>query len=250
METVADTTQSSSSSDNGSKSSVVVNPSVPLSWDEMIRQAASAMKEAASLGQKRQIVRILLPRDSASGDFGIYLESNAAADSSTLRDRASLSLVPPDESWQGGIMQLYRAAAPTARQILQKLTMDKQGGVPPRIVEDRSVDESGVDGVSFFQTDDGQVSCWLQPLQENVDAILEGVEKDAGMANKITVLINPQWRLVDDALDTASRTDGFLGGLASFLGGKGGALKRLQQDAGFVPVYTLEGCTNVRWKHG
>lgn len=147
-------------------------------------------------------------------------------------------------------MQLYRAAAPTAKQIIQTLTMNKQGGVPPRIREDRSVDESGVDGVSFLQTDDGLVSCWLQPLQENVDAILQSItakqQQQADTTttannNKITVLMNPQWRLVDDALDSASKKDGFWGGVASFLGGKGGALKRLQQEAGFVPVYTLEG---------
>ena len=231
LETVTETDKAIGSS----KSRVKL--SVPLTWDEMIRQASSAMKEAASQGQTRQIVRLLLPRDSASGDLGVYLEGGSDINNDVDR---RLVLVPPDESWQGGIMQLYRAAAPTVQNIISKLTIDKEGGVPPRIAEDRSVDESGVDGVSFFQTDDGQVKCWLQPMQDNVDDILDMSKATGDYENKIVTLVNPQWRLVDDALDTASKTDGFWGGFASFLGGKGGALRRLQ-DEGFVPVYTLEG---------
>ena len=111
-------------------------------------------------------------------------------------------------------------------------------GLPSRVTEDRSVDESGVDGVGLFATEDKKVTCWLQPTQENID----GMEKSASTAGEddVVVLLNPQWRLVDDALDTYSKGEGFLGGLANFLGGKGGALKRLK-DAGFAPVYTLEG---------
>ena len=203
--------------------------SVPLSLEEMVRQASSAVKEAAAIGQTKQIVRLLLPRDSGSGDFGRYLEGNAV-------DATEMSLVPPDESWQGGIMQLYRAAAPMTEMIMRELSSD--AGLPSRIKEDRSVDESGVDGVSLFRTEDGKSTFWLQPTQENIG----GMEESAAKANQdeLVVLVNPQWRLVDDALDSASKNEGFLGGLANFLGGKGGALKRLK-DAGFVPVYTLEG---------
>lgn len=205
--------------------------SVPLSLDEMVRQASSAVKKAATAGQTKQIVRLLLPRDSGSGDFGRYLEGDPSIDA------AEISLVPPDESWQGGIMQLYRAAAPMTEMVVREITASSSG-LPSRVKEDRSVDESGVDGVGLFQTEDGKVSCWLQPTQENTD----GVEASAAKAGEedIVLLLNPQWRLVDDALDSASQKEGFLGGLANFLGGKGGALKRLK-DAGFVPVYTLEG---------
>ena len=133
-------------------------------------------------------------------------------------------------------MQLYRAAAPMTEKLLREVTSDS--GLPPRVKEDRSVDESGVDGVGLFQTEDGKVSCWLQPTQENIDAMEISASKASD--NDIIVLINPQWRLVDDALDSASQKEGFLGSLANFLGGKGGALKRLK-DAGFVPVYSLEG---------
>jgi hypothetical protein len=195
----------------------------------MIRQASSAVKEAAADGTTKQIVRLLLPRDSGAGDFGRYLEGGSV-------DAKEVSLVPPDESWQGGIMQLYRAAAPMTEMLIRGMT--SESGLPPRVNEDRSVDESGVDGVSLFTTEDGKVACWLQPTQENIDE-MEASASKAGEGD-LVVLVNPQWRLVDDALDTASKSEGFLGGLANFLGGKGGALKRLK-DAGFAPVYTLEG---------
>ena len=203
--------------------------SVPLSLEEMVRQAASAVKEAAAGGQSKQIVRLLLPRDSGSGDFGRYLEGSSV-------DATEISLVPPDESWQGGIMQLYRAAAPMTEMVMREITA--ASGLPSRVQEDRSVDESGVDGVGLFQTEDKKVTFWLQPTQENIDAMEESASKAGD--DDVVVLLNPQWRLVDDALDSVSKNEGFLGGLANFLGGKGGALKRLK-DAGFTPVYTLEG---------
>ena len=42
------------------------------------------------------------------------------------------------------------------------------------------------------------------------------------------------------ALDSASRSEGVLGNLASFLGGKGNSLRRLEA-LGFEPTLTLEG---------
>jgi hypothetical protein len=114
-------------------------------------------------------------------------------------------------------------------------------GIPPRIQEDRSVDESGVDGVGLWVTQNSSpeddVSCFLQPTQETIDTV-ETISKQAG--KRLVLLLNPQWRFADDALDAASRNDSFLGNLASFLGGKGNSLKRLD-DLGFENVFTLEG---------
>ena len=114
-------------------------------------------------------------------------------------------------------------------------------GIPPRIQEDRSVDESGVDGVGLWVTQNSSprddVSCFLQPTQETIDAV-EAISKQAD--KRLVLLLNPQWRFADDALDAASRGEGFLGAFASFLGGKGNSLKRLD-DMGFVNVFTLEG---------
>ena len=210
--------------------------SVPLSLDEMIRQAVSAMKDAANAGTKRQIVRILLPRDAANADFGKFMES----ESSEAGNVNDVVLVPPDESWQGGIMQLYRSAAPTAQDMVQRLSVSEAGLTVERVTEDRSVDESGVDGVGWLHT--SQVSCYVQPTQELVnDVILQESElANNDKKNLTTILLNPQWRQVDDALDTASAGTGFLSGLANFLGGKGGTLQRLK-ESGFTPVYSLEG---------
>jgi Domain of unknown function (DUF1995) len=224
---------------------------VPLSWDEMIRQVASAIIDAtqqvrgeagssdAGPASTRLIARVLLPRDAASGDFGRALESDPASSGPSDYDGREFVLTPIDESWQGGIMQLYRSAAPTASALLRRLmAASNDGGLPSRIVEDRSVDESGVDGVGLFTTSDGKYSVWVQPTQENVDEICARSSKqDKG---QVQVLLNPQWRLVDDALDVASKGTGMLAGLANFLGGKGRS-QQLLAEAGFVPVYTLEG---------
>jgi hypothetical protein len=213
---------------------------VPLSWDEMIRQVSSAVLDATrsdGAGENgrraatRLVARVLLPRDAASGELG------RAVENSGLGSNAVLS--PIDESWQGGIMQLYRSAAPTASALLRRLASATAGaGVPPRVAEDRSVDESGVDGVGLFTTSDSKYCVWVQPTQENVDEIcLRAARAPEG---QVHLLLNPQWRLVDDALDVASMGTGPLAGLANFLGGKGRSLQKLD-DAEFVPVYTLEG---------
>lgn len=150
-------------------------------------------------------------------------------------------LAPPDETWQGGSPQLYRALAPTCREILRRIS-GEIGGVPPRIVEDRnSVDESGVDGIGILMTQSklpsDDICAFVQPSQETIDAV-DTLSEQAG--NRLVVLMNPQWRNVDDALDVASKKGGVFGGLASFLGGKGVSLQRLD-EMGFDNAYTIEG---------
>ena len=125
-----------------------------------------------------------------------------------------------------------------------RYTRNAAGGVVPRLQEDRSFDESGVDGVGLWLTQgttaSEDVSVFVQPNQESVDGI-ESISKQAG-PNRLVALINPQWRIVDDALDVASRkTDSVFGKFASFLGGKGNSLRRLEEEMGFENVYVLEG---------
>ena len=236
---------------------------IPYSFDEMVRQASTAMRDAYDAGITRQILRVLLPRDPTSGNLGRYFESEAATGSGGDLDVSTgqdLILVPPDETWQGGIMQLYRACAPTAQRILRQVFRDN-GGVPPRIFEDRTVDESGVDGIGRLWIRTGtttqsqeyqdDVHCFVQPSQETISSIESTVlqqeqqkkqdqDQTIGNGRRLVALVNPQWRTVDDALDAASRQDTMFGALASFLGGKGNSLKRLD-DMGFENVYTLEG---------
>ena len=95
------------------KSSPNSKLSIPISFDEMVKDVARTMDQAQEAGITRQIVRILLPRDPTSGQLGQYFEDDAQIDTQNL------VLVPPDETWQGGIMQLYRAAAPTCTEILR-----------------------------------------------------------------------------------------------------------------------------------
>ena len=255
---------------------------IPLSYNEMISQTSLAMTDALTAGKSRQIVRILLPRDSNNDNFGIFQEAEVAeslqsSNSNALNIADTTKLVPTDESWQGGIMQLYRAASPTTRDILKSLSPTmKETGVPPKIVEDRTIDESGVDGVGLMYTQIGKsggdevkgegedggeggmfggafgfgqsvtlptlsnddMCVFVQPNQEVVDSI-ETLSESAG-SSPLIALVNPQWRDVDDALDSASKNDNVFGAFASFLGGKGSSLRRL--DAlGYEVIYTLEG---------
>ena len=71
---------------------------------------------------------------------------------------------------------------------------------------------------------------------------MEGIDALSAKAPppSLIALLNPQWRDVDDALDAASKADGVFGSLASFLGGKGSAFRRLK-ELGYVPTCTLEG---------
>ena len=117
------------------------------------------------------------------------------------------------------------------------------GGVPPTILEDRSIDTSEVDGVGIFQSQvpnnpSKDICCFVQPLQETM-GVIESICDQAGK-DRLVLLLNPQWRTIDDALDTVSKQGGFMGSVANFLGGKGNSLKRLD-ELGFRSVYTIEG---------
>ena len=208
---------------------------MPLTFEEMIKLASSAVSDAYEQGITRQMVRVLLPRDPASGDLGVQYENDAVVSG---RNQDNMVLVPPDESWQGGSPQLYRACAPTAQEIIRRVSKDV-GGV--RLFEDRRVDESGVDGIGLWmsqsQNPADDISCFVQPSQETIGAI-EDISGQAG--DRLVMLVNPQWRNVDDALDAASKKGRILGGFASFLGGKGASLKKLE-ELGFKDSFVIEG---------
>lgn len=118
--------------------------------------------------------------------------------------------------------------------------------MPPRIQEDRSIDESGVDGVSVLRCDnnnDQTISCFIQPSQETVEDFVDAQAQKPGLV----VLLNPQWRVTDDWFDGVSKTDdGWFGKVAGFLGGKGNTLRRLA-ELDFESVYNLEGYVCRGW---
>lgn len=194
---------------------------VPLTYNEMVSQVADTMAMASEEGFKRQIVRILLPRDASSGKLGEMYEPQA--ETSTRAKAQEMKLVPTDESWQGGIMQLLRACTPTLTDIMTELSPTyRTTGVPPSILEDRSIDESGVDGVSILYTSmgsgantkqssdgggffggflgdfsppslsDDDVCVFVQPTQE----IIESVSSISSTSNDALIaLVNPQVRI-------------------------------------------------------
>ncbi len=64
-------------------------PGVPKNEGDMVAAACKAIQRAMQDGKTRQKIRLLLPRDGA--------------------------LLPTDEDWPGGIMQLYAACSPLTR---------------------------------------------------------------------------------------------------------------------------------------
>lgn len=92
---------------------ITANLRIPLSFEEMVNQASSAMEDAYRQGKTRQIVRVLLPRSASNDQLLQYYEDDVQDGS------VETVLVPTDETWQGGIMQLYRAASYTCQAMLR-----------------------------------------------------------------------------------------------------------------------------------
>ena len=108
--------------------------------------------------------------------------------------------------------------------------------------EVKGEDEGGFGGlfgesVKLPTLSENDMCVFVQPNQEVVDTIETLSPQNS---NPLIALINPQWRNVDDALDSASKNDNVFGAFASFLGGKGNSLKRLD-SLGYQNTYTLEG---------
>jgi len=179
----------------------------------MLSQASAAVLRAQASGVNRGTLRLFLPR----GDDG--------------------ALYPPDESWQGGIMQLFLACSPLVRDLLRRLSSEV-AGVPPTLSEQR-LDESGVDGESvwFAQSKEPRddAVALVQPSAERL-ATIRKLGQDAG--ERLLLLVNPQWKERDDPLDALSRKGGFLGALGNFMGGKA-ALEEELKASNFVDLYTL-----------
>jgi len=185
--------------------------SPPRDREEMLAQAAEAVARARVDGITRGVLRLLLPRGNA--------------------------IVPPDESWEGGIMQLFSVCSPLVKDLLRKISVST-AGVPPSLREQR-LDASGVDGESVWMAQSSKPSedgvAFVQPSAEVLDSI-EQVCANAG--ERPVLMVNPQWREGDDPLDALSRQGGLVGALGCFLGGKAATERRLA-ELGFRPVYTL-----------
>lgn len=189
----------------------VVTP--PGSKAVMLQQAIGCVRRAREAGENRLTLRCFLPRGEAD------------------------ELTPPDESWQGGIMQLFAAASPLTRELLS-LMSSSVAGVPPKLSEQR-LDVSGVDGESLWLAQSSQpeddAMGFVQPSTEQLKQIDAAC---ASAGSRPVLLVNPQWKERDDPLDALSRKSGLLGSLGNFLGGKAATEERLA-TLGFRDVYTL-----------
>lgn len=181
----------------------------------MLDQAAKAILRARESGSNRFTLRLFLPKND--DDSNLY---------------------PPDESWEGGIMQLYAACTPMVRDVLRRISSEI-AGVPPSLKEQR-IDPSGVDGeaVWFAQSTEPKNDAVgiVQPTPERMPTIRE-LNENCGPTRPL-LMVNPQWKERDDPFDALSRKGGFLGALGSVLGGKV-AMEEELVTMGFVDVYTL-----------
>ena len=183
---------------------------IPLTYDEMIKQVSLCMSDAYEQGITRQIVRILLPRDASNDQLGQYFENEVETNDRT----SDVKLVPNDESWQGGIMQLYRSASPTTKDILRSLCKTSATtGVPPTIIEDRSIDESGVDGIGLLYTQSGSSgSSSDDTTQDNnsdggFNFFGESVKLPTLSDNDMCIFVQPSQEVCDVIDDLSSKTD-------------------------------------------
>merc|ERR1719353_2001110 len=155
----------------------------PGDRETMLQQAAGAVQRAQADGITRGILRLFLPRDG--------------------------ELSPPDESWTGGIMELYRAASPLTRELLRRLS-SSIAGVPPALNEQR-LDASGVDSESVWMAQsskpENDAVGFVQPSQE-----------------------------IFDQVASLTRQAGILGALGGMLGGKRPLLEQLEQLS-FLDLY-------------
>ena len=187
-------------------------PKCPLNAEAQLLAARDAVLQAAADGVTRQQLRTLLRRDG--------------------------ELVPPDETWTGGIMQLYGACRPLARDLLRKVGEARETETPT--LREQRLDASGVDGESLLlaegQAAKNDVSLFLQPSTE-VQKTVESVSAAAGP--RLVLTLNPQYRDVDDTLDFLAKQTGLFGAVGGFLGGKA-ALTKSMNTMGFRDTFSLQ----------
>lgn len=227
---------SATSEDAGAVSTAAARrpPALPFDTDSQNRVVTQTIQAAYEAGITRQRVRVLLTRNP-----NLYAD-RADLDNPVARGfQASGALVPPDEQWQGGIMELYYAITPVVKDWLKMLSPNA-AGLPPRLVEQR-LDESGVDGEALWSSqcasaaDD--ISMLVQPSVE-VESAIRQVCESAG--SRLVVMVNPQYRESDDTLDYISKSGGFFSSVAGFLGGKAKFVKMLDEEIGFVDTFSLQ----------
>lgn len=189
---------------------------LPRTNEAQLIAATEAVRRALDAGVLRPRLRVLLPRGEAR------------------------TLTPPDETWQGGIMQLFLAAEPLARDLLRALAPPTATGARARVSATR-LDASGVDGegllVAECESAKDDLYALVQPSAESLRKI-EDICAQAGSTRPV-LMINPQYRDSDDTLDYIAKNAGPLGSIGTFLGGKAKFVDRLDV-LGFADVFAYE----------
>lgn len=167
----------------------------PTSAEDQVRQASIALRRAAADGERRHVLRLLLPLIGAT----------------ELDD------------WPGGARQQIEAAAPLVRDVLAA-GLYGDDAAPPTVRE-AVLDEADGVRVAFAASSESasKDSCAvLLPTAETVSKIRETLDAEQVGPNRNLILVNPQWRRRSDFPRPLS-----FGGL--FGGGGGG-----NDDADYV----------------
>lgn len=159
---------------------------LPSRPDEVVRQAASAVRKALEDGIHRQTIRIPL------SDV-MYSEKEEGF----VADRAI--------GWQGGPQETLRYLSPLTSRLLQEIRpTSATGGLPPRVVEQILLD---FDGSSLMTSESpagplDDIQALLQPNTDNyysktIASIEEQFSDTPGKAKRLFLLVNPAWRNQD-----------------------------------------------------
>jgi hypothetical protein len=156
---------------------------LPTRPDEIVRQAASAVRRALEDGMHRQTIRIPLSEVMYSDK-----------EEGFVADRAI--------GWQGGPQETLRYLSPLASQLLQEIRPTKEAaGLPPRVGEQVLLD---CDGSSLLTAESpsgalDDIQALLQPNTDNyysktIASIEEQFSDTPGKAKRLFLLVNPAWR--------------------------------------------------------
>mmetsp|Transcript_12560 Transcript_12560/g.20925 ORF Transcript_12560/g.20925 Transcript_12560/m.20925 type:complete len:279 (+) Transcript_12560:38-874(+) len=154
---------------------------LPSRPDEIVRQAASAVRKALDDGIHRQTLRIPLSEVMYSDK-----------EEGFVADRAI--------GWQGGPQETLRYLSPLASQLLQEIRPNV-GGLPPRVSEQILLDFDGSSLVTA-ESPSGPLDDIQALLQPNTDdyysktiaTIEEQFSDTPGKPKRLFLLVNPAWR--------------------------------------------------------
>ena len=158
-------------------------PNLPSRPDEIVPQAASAVRKALADGHHRQSIRLPLSDAMYKGK-----------EEGFVADRAI--------GWQGGPQETLRYLIPLASQLLRELRLRTEtGGLVPRVTEQILLD---FDGSSLVTAECpsgplGDIQALLQPntddyYSKTIATIEQDFSDTPGKPKRLFLIVNPAWR--------------------------------------------------------